>query len=256
MPSGLVIRNGYELPLGATGDFSRMSKAVASVQGEPSRLVFPVGTHHVRALLELAGLTESQTRDVLACVLGTVCCLRVSEVAQLQVCDLKWDHDAAWHPRYANTLAVGVYKRKQDQVRKGLYPRAGEAVATRLRIFTERLGLEVRAECTKRRSPGARCRLCPPVFLRAVASGPQGEPISRQQAAQSVTNSLRLLGVDPTHYGGRSMRRGGISAALAARVPEPILFLQSGHGTNCAARNYMVPRDPSVFYETYNAFGL
>ena len=52
------------------------------------------------------------------------------------------------------------------------------------------------------------------------------------------------------------MRRGGISAGLAARVPEPILFLQSGHGSNCAARNYMVPRDPHVLYETYLAFGL
>ena len=51
------------------------------------------------------------------------------------------------------------------------------------------------------------------------------------------------------------MRRGGISAALAARVPE-IRFLQSGHGSNCAARNYMVPKNPNVLYETYLAFGL
>ena len=49
---------------------------------------------------------------------------------------------------------------------------------------------------------------------------------------------------------------GGISAGLAARAPEPILFLQSGHGSHCAARNYMVPRDPHLLYETYLAFGL
>ncbi len=52
------------------------------------------------------------------------------------------------------------------------------------------------------------------------------------------------------------MRRGGISAALAARVPEPILFLQSRHGSNCAARNYMVLKNPNVLYESYLAFGL
>ena len=52
------------------------------------------------------------------------------------------------------------------------------------------------------------------------------------------------------------MRRGGISAALVARVPEPILLLQSGHGYHCAARNYMVPRDPHILFETYLAFGL
>ena len=68
--------------------------------------------------------------------------------------------------------------------------------------------------------------------------------------------TLASIGVDNTNYSGISMRRGGISAGLAARVPEPILFLQSGHGFNCAARNYMVPRDPHVLYKTYLAFGL
>ena len=249
-------RFGYALPLGVEGDFTRLSKAVASVQGQPSRLIFPVGTHHVRALLELAGLTNAQTRDVLACVLGTVCCMRVGEVAQLQLCDLKWNHDAAWHPQYSNTLAVGIYKRKQDQARKGLFPRAGEAVASRLRRFVGRLALELGAECTKKQSPAARCRSCPPVFPRIAAGAGTGQPMSRQQVTTAVINSLCLIGVDPTHYSGISMRRGGISAALAARVPEPILFLQSGHGSNCAARNYMVPRDPHVLYETYQAFGL
>ena len=53
-----------------------------------------------------------------------------------------------------------------------------------------------------------------------------------------------MLEVDTKHFSGLSMRRGGISAGLVAGVPEPILFLQSGHGSNCAARNYMVPRNP------------
>ncbi len=70
--------------------------------------------------------------------------------------------------------------------------------------------------------------------------------------SKAVTNSLKLLDV----VSGISMRRGGISAGLAARVLEPILFLQSGHGSNCAARTYMVPRDPVVLFETYDAFGL
>ncbi len=62
-----------------------------------------------------------------------------------------------------------------------------------------------------------------------------------------------MIGVATEQYSGKSMRTGGISAALAASVPEPILFL---HGANCAARNYMTPRDPHVLYETYLAFGL
>jgi hypothetical protein len=153
-------------------------------------------------------------------------------------------------------MALRVYKRKQDQVRKGLYPRIGRAVTGRLEAYVEELGLEVSDECSRDRSPGERCRACAPVFPRALAAGDRSKPVSRQQVTKAVINSLKLLDVDTKHFSGISMRRGGISAGLAARVPEPILFLQSGHGSNCAARNYMVPRDPGVLFETYDAFGL
>jgi len=94
------------------------------------------------------------------------------------------------------------------------------------------------------------------LFSRIVNGLATSAPVSRQQVTNAVLNALRMIGVDTKHYSGLSMRRGGISAALAARVPEPILFLQSGHGSNCAARNYMVPKNPNVLYETYLAFGL
>ena len=65
-----------------------------------------------------------------------------------------------------------------------------------------------------------------------------------------------MIGAATEHYSGKPMRTGGISAALVARVPEPLLLLQSGHGSNYAERNFMTPRDPHVLYETYLAFGL
>ncbi len=95
-----------------------------------------------------------------------------------------------------------------------------------------------------------------PLFPRIVNGEVSSRSVSRQQVTNAVLNSLRMIGVATEHYSGKSMRSGGISAALAARVPEPILFLQSGHGAHCAARNYMTPRDPHVLYETYLAFGL
>ena len=57
-----------------------MSKAMASVQGQQSQLICPVGTHRVR-LLELAGHTDTQIRYILMCVLWTVCCLLIDVVA-------------------------------------------------------------------------------------------------------------------------------------------------------------------------------
>jgi len=134
---------GYQPPLAMRGgDFSRYSKAVASVKGTPSRLIFPVGVHHVQNMLDLIGLTITQRRDMLMCALGTVMCMRVNEVDQLQICDVLWRFDAGFHAMYANTLACRIYKRKQDTARKGLYPRAGGAIFTRLRAYTHLLGIE------------------------------------------------------------------------------------------------------------------
>ena len=105
-------------------------------------------------MLELTALSPAQTRDVLMCVLGTVMCMRVNEVDQLQICDVLWRFDGGFHPRFSNTLACRIHKRKQDQARKGLYPRAGKAVFTRLLAYTDDAGLEVAEGCTMGRSPG------------------------------------------------------------------------------------------------------
>jgi hypothetical protein len=75
----------------------------------------------------------------------------------------------------------------------------------------------------------------------------QSEPIRiALRVAKAATNSLKLLDVDTKHFSGISMLRGGSSAGLVARVPEPILFFQSGHESNDAARNYLVPRGLGV----------
>jgi hypothetical protein len=166
-------RFGLAMPLGGVGEFKRLYKAVAAVKGTPSRIMFSIGVHHVKRLLELVGLTECQERDVLVTVLGTVVCMRVAELSFLQVCDILWDHDAAYHVMYLGTLAVHIYRRKQDTARKGMYARVGMAanaawdVAQRMRRHAEKYGLRVSPSpgCTKRESPGARCRYCLPFFF-------------------------------------------------------------------------------------------
>ena len=85
-----------------------------SDEGMPSRLIFPIGTHHVQSMLEFVGLTIAQRRGMLLCVLGTVMCLRVNEVDQLQICDVLWYLDQNFHVKYKNTAACRIYKRKQD----------------------------------------------------------------------------------------------------------------------------------------------
>ena len=74
-------RFGHSLPLGEFGDFRRMYKAVAAVRGAPSRLIFPMGVHHLKRMLELIGLTPAQSRNVLVAATGMALSCRVVEVA-------------------------------------------------------------------------------------------------------------------------------------------------------------------------------
>jgi hypothetical protein len=82
-----------------------------------------------KQLVEPVGLrlTTHQERDVLFCVVGTMVCLRVVEVAFLLICDFSGDHDAALHEMYVGTVAVQVYRQKQGTARRGLYAHVGLA---------------------------------------------------------------------------------------------------------------------------------
>jgi hypothetical protein len=91
-----------------------------------------IRAHHEQTLMEFAGLNLTHRLDMLICVVGTTNCLRVEVVENLQSCDAHWDHDAqdaAWDAQYDGTMTFGVYKRKQDQLRKGLYPQHGKAAS-------------------------------------------------------------------------------------------------------------------------------
>ncbi len=212
------------------GDFTRFSKAVASAKGMPSRLLFPIGVHHVNQLLELGDLTLTNTEP---------------------------DDDHRW---YGDVYAPKRARPAPDLRRAvGLGHGVSSHVPKHLRL--PHLQKETGYREKRAVSTGRERRFYATPLLRGPSRAGGGRRLferrrARQQVTNAVLDTLKLIGVDTCHYSGISIRRGGISAGLAARVPEPILFLQSGHASNCAARNYMLPRDPHVLFETYLAFGL
>ena len=250
---------GIKPPLAEPRAFQKLFKAVASITGTPGQIQFPIGTHHIQQWFELVGLSTGELRAVLSTVLGTTACSRPVEVSNMQLCDLLWGHDGAFHVMLAGGLAIRIYKRKQDTGRFGLYVRIPDSplVAWLKRWITSR-GLRKSPRCTKGERPGARCQYCDPVFPRlvsgraveAVGQTEQLRPMSRQQVSAAVKTAVGLLGLDSRYYSGKSMRRGGITAAVQARVPEPILYLQSGHGTAKSGRRYVDPVDPRILYAT------
>ena len=50
--------------------------------------------------------------------------------------------------------------------------------------------------------------------------------------------------------------KGGLSTAIKAGVPEWVLFTQSGHGQQKAARAYVALDSPAFLFDTWSAFNL
>jgi len=76
------------------------------------------------------------------------------------------------------------------------------------------------------------------------------------QFAEMVVAGLAHVGYDPEWFSGVCARRGGISRALEAKVPEHILWMQTGHSQTKSARVYAELGIPKLLYETWGAFQL
>jgi len=191
----------------------------------------------------------------------------VNEVALLQVCDLWWDHLTGYGvPGFEGTCSLHIVRRKNDTQRKGHWPAMGRSrdrtvdIVQQLQTWLRMAGLAPHPNCAKRVRPAARCA-CPPLFP-LTPGGPGGvtvvteRPCSRQQASDMIRWAVAQAGCDAARFSGISARKGGISVAIEAGVPEAILYLQSGHGLALPARAYMHLQTPARLLETFAAFDL
>ena len=71
-----------------------------------------------------------------------------------------------------------------------------------------------------------------------------------------MSQALQYLGIPLHGFSGISARKGGLSTAIEAGVPEWVLFMQSGHGQDKAARAYMALESPTYLFATWEAFDL
>ena len=142
-------------------------------------------------------------------------CLRVSEVAGLQVCDLWTDHFIGYGiPGYHGTCAVHVSHRKNDSVRKGHLPGLGRAkdpeldIVYQLKSWVEWMGLQ-KHEAS-----------------RAPRGGPLGLPRLRRMASRFIdrlaiscrrgASPARMGRLTPTVKGGGVPARHVASAYVLA----------------------------------------
>ena len=56
--------------------------------------------------------------------------------------------------------------------------------------------------------------------------------------------------------GGAAFNMGGLPTAIEGGVPAHILWMQSGHAQDVAARRYVQLNSPALLYRTSESFGL
>ena len=256
-------------PLVGQSSYQRLCRSLRRFQGRQAPYKYPIHRSLVAQVLSFRAPTISCRRDCLKAALATICCLRPMEGARLQSCDIFFDFDmACGSPDYEGTAAVNVMSRKNDQARKGHHPRIGRSnsdaldLVHQLRIFMTQADIAPRAGCRKRQRPHARCPVCPPLFPLS-SRGAHREtlmshrPPSPAAFSQMIVRALGYIGCDTSAFSGVCARRGGLSTAVEAGVPEPILWLQSGHAqTRAAARVYIRLQNPSLSFATWRAFSL
>jgi len=254
-------------PLEAQGDYTRFTRTLGRFQGRQAALRYPVHRDVVAKMLLKRALNLGGWRDRLAAVIATLCCLRPSEGARAQACDFVTDFDrASGFPGWRGTAALNVRLRKNDQERRGHWPRLGRSedpsldAVHQMTTWMRRAGIGPRAGCTKRAHPQQRCLVCPPLFPLSVHRSSSKFIFSRQPSPSAfsamIVRGLKSVDMDTRLFSGKSARMGGLSTAIEASVPEWILWMQSGHAQDKAARTYVTLRSPVLLYKTWAAFGL
>jgi len=155
-------------PLCEANQYSSWVKMLGSIRGRPLALKLPIQKATVRWLLAWRPTALAAHRARLLTAVATLACMRVNEVARLQVCDLWFDYLASYGiPGFEGTCSVHIDRRKNDTVRKGHYPALGRSkdpaldIVAQLRTWLRVAGLAVHSACAKRARPAARCPVCP-----------------------------------------------------------------------------------------------
>lgn len=259
---------GLASPIRGSLSYRRLAAGLQRFQGRQRRLIYPIHRSFVAAVLRYPASSWAQLRNCLALALSTLCCLRPQEGSALQVCDVLFDFDvASGRPGYSGTAAINIKSRKNDQARRGHHPRIGRATSRfhdlvhQLRVYMATANLRPHHRCTKISRLHAHCPVCPPLFPRTSRSVGGDLVFELRNPSPGTFSSwivcaLRYIGVDNAAFTGVSARRGGISTAIEAGVPEVVLWMQSGHAQTRAARRYITLNSPALLYKTWEAFDL
>ena len=260
-----------QLPSPVTGHMSyfRLTRCLGRLLGTQHPHKMGVTRDMIVALLRYRPKNLLEFRNKLATCTLTIGCMRPGEGARATTCCLVFDSDfLKGLPAYKDCSTLSTLIRKNDQERKGHWMRFGKSADPELDLnfqhglFMDLAGTRPRTHCQAEALKGKQCLCCHPLFPKLLkrADGSWGLHPTPQPSAANVTAmviaSLRMIGVDTTAFSGVCCRMGGLTVATEAGVPENILWMQSGHAQDRAARRYVRLTNPDRLYDTWRAFRL
>ena len=260
---------GAQPPLSGPMAYTRLARCLGRLLGKQHPHKMGVTRDMVVALLRYKPKNAVEFRNKnLACTL-TMGCMRPGEAARTTTCNLVYNSDfnkGLTQFRDCSTLVTNI--RKNDQERKGHWMRFGKSsdpeldLNFQLGLFMDLNGTRPSPDCLAASLRGRRCDKCKPLFPKMIRGTgdswvlhPEPEPTPALISAM-VVSALRMIGVDTTAFSGVCCRMGGLTVATEAGVPENILWMQSGHAQDRAARRYVRLTNPDRLYDTWRAFGL
>ena len=249
--------------------YTRLVRSLGRLLGRPHAHKMAVTRDMVVDLLRYPPKNLVEFRNKLVLCTLSLGCMRPGEGALATSCNLEFDSDfRKGLLQYKDGSTLYTPFRKNDQERKGHWMRFGKSsdpdldINFQLGLFMDLAGTRPSPACEAVRNRGKRCRFCSPLFpkLKRLPDGSWSVDNDPRPSAAAISamviSALRLIGVDSTSYSGASCRMGGLTVATEAGVPESIMWMQSGHAQDRAARRYVRLTNPDRLYDTWRAFRL
>ena len=256
-------------PVSGPMAYSRLTRSLGRLLGRQHPHKMGVTRDMVVALLRYRPRNLVEFRNKLVTCTLTVGCMRPGEGARSTSCNLEFDSDyKKGLLAFKDCSSLLTNYRKQDQERKGHWMRFGKSedpeldLNYQLGLFMDMAGTRPSPTCAAQQLCGKGCRTCLPLFPK-LAKGPGDSWVLHPDPKPSpacvsamVVAALRMIGVDTTAFSGVCCRMGGLTVATEAGVPENILWMQSGHAQDRAARRYVRLTNPDRLYDTWSAFHI
>ena len=228
-------------PILAYKEMTRWLKPLKKYIKRPTQQKFPLRPVHIRLFAQIYDKSVRHLHNLTLTVMGMIGAMRPNELGKLDVCDWRVGWEVGDDGRSLGAELNIASQKNSDipQTKRFAYgANTAECLIGMVAAWKERTGLHVHPSCikwTNMETRGARCEWCGGLFRKFCGDFPQmrgtsnAHALTERAVTVAVEQLLTAVGQDATTFSGKCLRRGGLSTAKMAGIPEDLRRLQSGH---------------------------